>query len=1071
MSADPRLAALLTPAAAQVFHGVESGHDVFRPDPFDVPAIHATPRRVFGELVREAAARRVEAGSGRMLLLLGEAGSGKTHLMRAFRQQVHAAHAGFVSYAQMTSSTSNYPRYLLRQVLESLDKPYTPAEDPERSSLDVLSDALTAIDGACSTDELRVLRETDDDALLRKTAWKVGNRLVNQRLVQADSALDQEVVFQLLFLQNRRPTVTKAVSRYLSCAPLSERESGLLGGVPSLDPDQEALPVLRSLARLTAALEGGVFALAIDQLEDAYAADEATRQSFRRMMLAVRELTDSLPNAVVVITCLSDYWEAVKGTVSQSILDRLVLDPEPLVLRGDRTAQETRAVVAARVAHALQRAGLEPDPADPTAPLPSAQLDRFATFRLRDLLGACTRVLALARERGVRPDFGWLEADDPTGVSVVDDARSTPPDPTPATPDAAVPSDAIRWTRAWDDFRSDHDAEIPDDEAELAALLATSLVEAAQETPRLAGIEVRQESCHVLLDTAGGRLRVGICEKQAQGGGLQKQLNQLWNKAGSRTAVLIRSTPFPSNPKTKIAQTIGEFVAGGHRRGVCPASEWKAMLAMRAFAAQHREAPGFAAWRATSRPLLSLPTLALVFGDLDEGTVAPPSATAPTAAVAGTVAGAGPEPAAARQDRSAAEPPETAALQLGATSGVRAAPVALDLQSLCRHAAFLGGTGSGKTTLALSVVEQALLRGIPALLIDRKGDLASYASDDAWRVAAERHGDRASRLQRAVDVRIYTPGDPGGRDLAIPILPEADPALPPHERTATIENSAAALVAMLNPGRAQTKANRQSTAILIAALQLLDDCGRAGTLAELIGVLAAPDQALIERIGAIDPKALPKLGSELESLKATERQLLDNGAAERLDVRAMLGLDGAQSGGRTALAVVNTAALGQEARIQFLVTCVLSDLRRLAESRPSERLQALILLDEADLYLPAVGQPPTKAPLEHGLKRFRSAGLGLLLATQSPGDLDYKGRDNIGTWFVGRVTQDTALKKLESLFGRDRAAMGRVAGQKVGEFHCLRAGSVTAFRAEQSLVEAQQVPAGKVAEWARGAGR
>jgi len=98
------------------------------------------------------------------------------------------------------------------------------------------------------------------------------------------------------------------------------------------------------------------------------------------------------------------------------------------------------------------------------------------------------------------------------------------------------------------------------------------------------------------------------------------------------------------------------------------------------------------------------------------------------------------------------------------------APVALALNDLTRHAAFLGGSGSGKTTLALGIIEQLLERGVPVLLIDRKGDLCRYASALAWDEPPTRHGD-ADRKQALLDrlvIQLFTPGHPAGRPLAIP---------------------------------------------------------------------------------------------------------------------------------------------------------------------------------------------------------------------------------------------------------------------------------------------------------------
>src|SRR5438445_6781491 len=97
------------------------------------------------------------------------------------------------------------------------------------------------------------------------------------------------------------------------------------------------------------------------------------------------------------------------------------------------------------------------------------------------------------------------------------------------------------------------------------------------------------------------------------------------------------------------------------------------------------------------------------------------------------------------------------------------------------------------------------------------------------------------------------------------------------------------------------------------------------------------------------------------------------------------------------------------------------------------RLQAVFLFDEADVYLPATRQPATKAPMEDLLKRARSAGVGVFLATQSPGDFDYKCKENVRSWLIGRVKETRAIEKLKPIL---LAAKSNVIGKLHGEATC-----------------------------------
>ena len=139
---------------------------------------------------------------------------------------------------------------------------------------------------------------------------------------------------------------------------------------------------------------------------------------------------------------------------------------------------------------------------------------------------------------------------------------------------------------------------------------------------------------------------------------------------------------------------------------------------------------------------------------------------------------------------------------------------------LKRHAAVLGGSGSGKTTLALSLIEQLLLRGIPAVLIDRKGDLCSYANPDVWRANeneyAERRGER-EKLADAIDVAVYTPGRASGRPISITLLPNGINELPDHEQQLLANLSAAALGDMLHLKNSATHQKQSGTLVRGAA--------------------------------------------------------------------------------------------------------------------------------------------------------------------------------------------------------------------------------------------------------------
>jgi len=407
----------------------------------------------------------------------------------------------------------------------------------------------------------------------------------------------------------------------------------------------------------------------------------------------------------------------------------------------------------------------------------------------------------------------------------------------------------------------------------------------------------------------------------------------------------------------------------------------------------------------------------------------------------------------------------------GREIGGRGKAVTLNTSVLKRHAAVLGGSGSGKTTLALTLIEQLLLRGIPAVLLDRKGDLCSYANPDVWRANddefQERRGER-EKLADAIDVAVYTPGRATGRPISITLLPNGINELPEHEQQLLANLSSAALGDMLHLKNSATHQKQSGT--LSVALRILGSrYSREVTLADLINLLEDEDPELTDRTQRMDPsgKIRRDLVAQLDSLRHRNAALFEGGG-ESLSMEALLGIGAYARDGRTRLSVIYTGFLGDNENILFWVAQFLSEALRFCQRNPNDELQAVVMFDEADLYIPANSKPATAEPLQSLLKRARSAGLGIMLATQSPGDLDYKSRDQVTSWFIGRVREDTALRKLRAAFqsesGLDPARV--LPNQTVGEFHLVQEGLVRAIKAQRSLIMAEQVPFDRIEQLA-----
>src|SRR5262245_50661145 len=222
-AADPRMDAFLDPHCPEVFHSVAAPNTIWKADPYDVESIHCEARAAF-EHVLHRAGRTPPPPSGATLVLLGEAGSGKTHLMRAFRTRAHSQDLGYCGYLQMTTEASNYARYMLTNLVDGLEQPYDP-HNPSRTGLARLSAALLERVPGLSAGEREGFREGDADA----------TRLVDDyadRLKRTDrfKPCDLELLRVMLHLERAEPRVRSRAIMWLRCQAMRQQDTDWIGG-------------------------------------------------------------------------------------------------------------------------------------------------------------------------------------------------------------------------------------------------------------------------------------------------------------------------------------------------------------------------------------------------------------------------------------------------------------------------------------------------------------------------------------------------------------------------------------------------------------------------------------------------------------------------------------------------------------------------------------------------------------------------------------------------------------------------------------------------------------------------
>ncbi len=1076
-------------------HSITWEDDLWRADPVDVPEIHAKARAKYNDLLTTIVSGRGYHVQDRILLFHGQSGSGKTHLIRALRTESHRTGRAFFGYAQMTPDVANYADFFLRRLVHSFEKPYDPDRFGE-SALSRLTNKMVVDSGVISAADIDQLRDAQlDDVQLARLILRLSDDIVASEPFQTRE-MDINIVRALLYMQRRDPRIDQRVRQYLhgrQLTPIAHE------AVCALDPnggEDRAFEIIAALGALVWTVERAALVFCIDQVEDLRFFDNA-EERFQRALRDVIQIANRLSNSIIVISCLEDFYGQVRSMVAQSYIDRIEKSG-PVLLREGRTVDEARLIIGKRLTHQAETYGAGLSFPDATAFFGPQFFEEFAGLSTRRLLEhAQTRVREMTDTAAEEGDAGH----DEDGSTLAQALGQTPDYADAADDQMPGAISALQFREMWERFANESEAEMPADDQELVDVLSAALLLARDEWGRAIEVTVKRlelgEDLPAFDMTVRHRtgfandVRVFLCNRPTQGGGLKRQLDKVLVSMQGKPCFMLRASDFPPNKKNQTAQAFRKFRDGGGRQLLVPIPEWERMMTVREFTAHHRGDPGMSQWLEGTKPLSSLisiihllrldllgrPVPRLVQKEMDDpqgsltgidsdDNISEGSQESGTGN--GLPANDDDVPLAELLDENGAY---GSSILSGREIGPRARPVTLNKSVLKRHAAFLGGSGSGKTTLALSLIEQLLLRGIPAVLIDRKGDLASYARPDVWKSdlnePADRRADR-EKLADAIDVAVYTPGRSSGRPISITLLPTGINELPDHEQQLLANLSAAALGEMLHLKNSAT--HQKQSGVLAVALRILGSLStQEVTLADLIHLLEDEHPELTDRTQRMDPsgKLRRDLVAQLDSLRLRNSALFEGGG-EPLRMESLLGLGRFARPNRTRLSVIYTGFLGDNENILFWVSQFLSEALRFCQRNPNDELQAVVMFDEADLYIPANAKPATAEPLQSLLKRARSAGLGMMLATQSPGDLDYKSRDQITSWFIGRVREDTALRKLKAAFqsesGLDPATS--LPGQTVGEFHLVQEGLVRPMKASRSLISAEQVPFDRIEQLA-----
>ncbi len=373
--------------------------------------------------------------------------------------------------------------------------------------------------------------------------------------------------------------------------------------------------------------------------------------------------------------------------------------------------------------------------------------------------------------------------------------------------------------------------------------------------------------------------------------------------------------------------------------------------------------------------------------------------------------------------------------------------VMYDSKDLVTHGVCVGMTGSGKTGLCIALLEEAAIDSIPAIVIDPKGDMANLLlafpgltaseffpwinSDEAaranqppdqfaagqadlWRNGLQQWGQdglRIWKLQESADFTLYTPGSASGVPVSVlnSFACPAPTVLEDREATADLITSATTGLLGLIGVSGDPISSREH--ILVS--NIIQHSWKQGQGVDIAALIRSIQNPPFDRVGAFvtdsffPPKERFELALRLNNLLAAPgfSAWLEG---EPLDVGRFLHT----AEGRPRVSIFSIAHLSDAERM-FFVTLLLNQVVAWMRTQPgTTSLRALVYMDEVAGYLPPVADPPSKKPLMLLFKQARAFGVGVLLATQNPVDLDYKALSNAGTWFIGRLQTPQDIDRL-----------------------------------------------------------
>ncbi|MFE0588903.1 helicase HerA domain-containing protein [Micromonospora echinospora] len=1023
------------------FNPAATPDDVWRPSPYDVPELH---ERVVREILHGVGrARTADVGQPLGVAMQGRAGSGKTHLLGAVRDQIQRR-GGYFFLVSMINGRTFWESVALALV-EGMGRDafgwgtqLTTLLRRLTAQFGIPAEVRDAVAGR------RPVTRADLDTFVR--ALRNYDREVGRDTQDTARAL---VLHGSLDFEAQDVGYAHLISE--PGDPAARAFWGLGGAVRS--PQQ----IVQDISRLTAlTLEPTV--IAVDQLDTLFAQTstslfdrhEGLEDAHARTVGPVADglltLRDVTRRTLTVLSCLPDTWELLTRSAPTPVADRFRTAVLP-----DRipSPEIGRALVEKRFTAAYRDVRFTPP--HPTWPIAPEAFADAPNLTPRALLRRVDRHVTAARDRNQVteltrlidvPAAGPPPQPAPTRVARVglhrlDDrfaelVRTVSVDGAldPATEDVRMPELLGAGLAAWIGEQATTGATYRHDPPPgRKPALHGRLVEVLD--------EATENEAHWCFRAIGSGNAVAVLSRIRAActlAGLDRAVPQ-------RRLVLLRNGAWPSGRRT--SEVLDAFRAAGGVTHPVGEADLRVLAALRTLAAEGD--PAYPDWLLARRPASGTALFGAVLGDpgggrpdhpggppaperpMDDGrptdttglpvAAGSPDTAASTSDAGGPVTG-GDAPVPTGSDRADIHVRAARAIRLGhTTDGAR--PFEVDLASLRRHSVIFAGSGSGKTVLIRRLVEECARQGVSAIVLDPNNDLARLGDPWPHPPAGWLPGDRerARDYLEQTEVVVWTPRVTAGRPLSFQPLPDFAPLRDsPDEFDQAIRSTVEALAPRAGVA-GTTKLAQQGRAVLTEALQAYARSGLVGLPGFTEFLAALPDGA--SRMARAD-----KLAHEVaETLKAAMvTDPLFGGAGTPADPGTLLT---PSAGRRARVSVISFVGLVSDAQRQDFVNQLQMALfawirRHPAGDRP---LGGLFVMDEAQTLAPSTGHTPCTASSIALASQARKYGLGLVFATQAPKGLHNQISGNATTQFFGLLNSPA---QIEAARGLAQAKGGRL---------------------------------------------